>query len=242
MLQQCGDDVDPGLRFIGGSHCVLEIEEDIVGVALQRLAEHARLRAGHRELTPLQPRPSGLVAGVAHRRGAGSGFSWCRLRRLVARAPGEELALRQRRRGAPPILLRRRDSSPGVDLHADVTHRQLGSSDAPEEHQLVEITQMPDAEEPTGHSRQTGAKREIIAPVGDIDHFRAVHSGRNHDGGDRVGVPLGARAQSSKPHAFTARRVPSARRWWRANTFSSPSSSSMAMDSRSPYSMGSEGV
>ena len=53
---------------------------------------------------------------------------------------------------------------------------------------------------------------------------------------------FGARAQSPSPHAFTACRVPSASRWWRANTFSSPSSSSMAMDSRRPYSMGSDGV
>jgi hypothetical protein len=53
---------------------------------------------------------------------------------------------------------------------------------------------------------------------------------------------LGARAQSSSPHAFTAARVPSASRWCRAKTFSSPSSSRIARDSRRPYSIGSEGV
>jgi hypothetical protein len=52
----------------------------------------------------------------------------------------------------------------------------------------------------------------------------------------------GWRAQSSRPQAFTAWRVPSASRWCRAKTFSSPSSSSIAMDSRNPYSSGSGGV
>ena len=52
----------------------------------------------------------------------------------------------------------------------------------------------------------------------------------------------GSFAQSLSPHPLTAARVPSARRWCRAKTFSSPSSNSIASDSRRPYSNGSEGV
>ena len=43
-----------------------------------------------------------------------------------------------------------------------------------------------------------------------------------------------SRHSTSRPHAPTAARVAAACRWWRANTFSSPSSRSMAIASRRP--------
>src|SRR5256885_13996921 len=55
---------------------------------------------------------------------------------------------------------------------------------------------------------------------------------------------FGAFAHSLRPppHARTAARTPSASRWCRAKMLSSPSSDMMASDSRSPYSIGMEGV
>ena len=45
---------------------------------------------------------------------------------------------------------------------------------------------------------------------------------------------LGSFAHTLSPHALTAARTPSASRWCRAYTLSSPSSRSMSSDSRNP--------
>ena len=73
-------------------------------------------------------------------------------------------------------------------------------------------------------------------------HVVAVEALRHADRPHRIGVPLGAFAHSLSPQAATARRAASASRRWRANTLSSPSSSSMSTDARKPRSIVVAGV
>src|SRR5581483_6207269 len=68
--EQAGDHVAPGLLLVGGGDRVLEVEEHVVGVALQRLAEQRRLRAGHGELAALQPHGHRVGPREAHARTA----------------------------------------------------------------------------------------------------------------------------------------------------------------------------
>ena len=48
--------------------------------------------------------------------------------------------------------------------------------DGAEQHQLVQIAQMADAEQLAGHLRQPGAEREVVAAIGAIDHVGAVEA------------------------------------------------------------------
>src|SRR5437879_7614073 len=66
MLQQARDHVLAGLLLVGGRDGVLEVEEHVVRIALQRLAEQGGVRAGDRELAALQPGRGRVVAGEAH--------------------------------------------------------------------------------------------------------------------------------------------------------------------------------
>src|SRR5207247_9299823 len=66
VVEQSGDDVLPGLLFVGGGDGVLEVEEDVVRLAVERFQEQRRLRAGDRALAALEPWVRRLVAGEAH--------------------------------------------------------------------------------------------------------------------------------------------------------------------------------
>ena len=73
VLEQSRDDVFPGLLLVGRRDGVLEVEKDIVRFAVERLLEQRRLRAGNRELAPLESWMRRLVAGEAHARTAARG-------------------------------------------------------------------------------------------------------------------------------------------------------------------------
>lgn len=60
-----------------------------------------------------------------------------------------------------------------------------------EQHQLVEIAEMADAEHLAGDLVEAGAEREIVALIGDLDDLGGVEAFRHHDRGHSVGVPLG---------------------------------------------------
>ena len=45
---------------------------------------------------------------------------------------------------------------------------------ARQQHELVEVAEVADAEEPAGHPGEPGAQREVVAAVGDIDHLGTV--------------------------------------------------------------------
>src|SRR5438552_3385268 len=70
VLQQPGNDVLARLLLVRRRDGVLEVEEYDVRIARERLREQRRLRAGHRELTALQPGRGRLVARQAHARTA----------------------------------------------------------------------------------------------------------------------------------------------------------------------------
>src|SRR6266849_4238943 len=78
VLEQRRDDMLAGLLLVGGGDGIFQVEEDAIGCAVERLPEQGRLRAGHRQLTALQPGMRGLVAGETHAltavREAGPGF------------------------------------------------------------------------------------------------------------------------------------------------------------------------
>src|SRR5207244_13101186 len=68
--------------LVGRRDGVLEVEKDIIRFAVERLLEQRRLRAGNRELAPLESWMRRLVAGEAHARtaaregdAAGDGFA-----------------------------------------------------------------------------------------------------------------------------------------------------------------------
>src|SRR5207249_11275806 len=66
MMEQSRDHMLAGLLLVGGRDGVLEIEKDVVRLAVERLLEQDRLRAGDGELAALEPRVRRLVAGEAH--------------------------------------------------------------------------------------------------------------------------------------------------------------------------------
>ena len=109
-------------------------------------------------------------------------------------------------------FLRGGDAAARRDLDPDVAHRHLGAGDAAQEHALVEVAQVADPEEPARHAGEAGTEGEVVAPVGDVDHLGAVDPGRTRMALTVSEFHLGARAQSSRPQAFTAARVPSASR------------------------------
>src|SRR3989442_673974 len=67
------DEAFRGLLLVGRRDGVREVEKDIVRVAVERLLEQRRLRAGNRELAPLESWMRRLVAGEAHARTAARG-------------------------------------------------------------------------------------------------------------------------------------------------------------------------
>src|SRR5262249_18842943 len=102
---------------------------------------------------------------------------------------GDSLLLAHLRPAEP--CLRRSDARAKLDLDADVVHRHLGAKDRAEQHKLVQIAEMADAEQLAGHLRQTSAEREIIAAIGAIDDLRTIEAVPHHDRTHRVGTPLG---------------------------------------------------
>src|SRR5271155_5591391 len=73
-------------------------------------------------LTELRPDGSRRFAGFRRRR--------LRLRRVLA-----------------PVALRRRHAAPGLDLDSNIEHGHFRAGDAAQEHELVQIAQMADAEQ-----------------------------------------------------------------------------------------------
>ena len=178
---------------------VLEIEEDVVGLALERLAETSPAAS------PAPPARCAAAADAPARSAcdssarAGGPSPWRRRPGCAACASGA-LRVSERRGGAAPVLLRRRDAAARGHLDADIAHRHLGAGDAAEQHQLVQVAQVADAEELAGHPGQTGAERQVVAAVGHVDHFGAVDAGRHQDGAHRIRVPFGRpRAELEAP-------------------------------------------
>ena len=137
--------------------------------------EHAGLRARHGELAPLQPLARGLDARVAHRPAPAVAFSfgaaaagWASGARGGRSRLSSGLAVLRQYSSAAPTPL------PGLILMPDVEHRHLRAGDAAEQHALVQIAEVADAEELARHPRQAGAQRQVVAPVGDVDHLRRV--------------------------------------------------------------------
>src|SRR5262249_8272567 len=76
MLQQRSDDVLPRLLLVTRSDRVLQVEKDVIGPTIERLAEHPGLRAGDGEFAALKPLARGLVAGMTHRPAPAVAFSF----------------------------------------------------------------------------------------------------------------------------------------------------------------------
>src|SRR5262249_21236422 len=87
----------------------------------------------------------------------GAPTSKTRLAERVRNAPrpalrlfgGDSLLLAHLRAAEP--CLRRSDARAELDLDADIVHRHLGAGDRAEQHELVEIAAMADAEQLAGH-------------------------------------------------------------------------------------------
>ncbi len=104
------------------------------------------------------------------------------------------------RRMAAPIALRRADAAARFDLDADIEHGHLRAGDRAEQHELVQIAQMADAEQLAGDFGEAGAEREIVALEGARDDLGAIDAFGHHDRGHGVGVPLrSGRAQLQLP-------------------------------------------
>mgnify|MGYP003694282069 CR=1 FL=1 len=93
--------------LVGGRDGVLEIEEDVVRLALERLGEHGRIGPGHRQLAALQAGPGRLVTRVAH---APTRARVARVSAGLARVgTGGRLLGGEGRGRAAPVLLGRSD-------------------------------------------------------------------------------------------------------------------------------------
>src|SRR5580704_7823645 len=73
-----------------------------------------------------------------------------------------------------PVALRGRDAAARFDLHAQIEPGPLGTGYGPEQHELVEIAEVPDAEQLASHLGKTGAESEVIALECPGDDVRAI--------------------------------------------------------------------
>ena len=93
----------------------------------------------------------------------------------------------------------RRHAGAGGDLDAVVEERHLGAGDRAEQRELVQVTDMADAEHLARDLGQAGAEGEVVAHEGVLDDLGGVEALRHQDGGDGVRVParvLGAGLQT----------------------------------------------
>ena len=189
------DRVDARLRLVGGRDRVLEIEEDVVGRPVRGLLEHLGARARHGELAALEAHARRLVPGVAHR-AATAGAPRFSVLFAAGGAADASAPLRQNSSAAATPL-------PGVTSMPTSRIAILGSGERAEQHQLVHVAEVADAEELPGHLSEPRAEREVVLLERGRDDGCAVESRRHHHRGDGVRVPLRilrARRESPRLH------------------------------------------
>ena len=104
------------------------------------------------------------------------------------------------RHGLRPALLGRTNAAARDDAASRVAKRHLNAGQRAEQHQLVEIAHVADAEQLPRHLGEARAERQVVPLVGDVDDVLALDVRRHHDRADRVGVPLRRlRAQVQAP-------------------------------------------
>src|SRR4051812_7828810 len=87
------------------------------------------------------------------------------------------------------VVDRGADAAAGLDRHAHVAQRQLDAAERAQDHQLVEIAEMTDAEHLAVEARQTHAEREAIAAIGMADEVVGIEALGELDRADRVRLP-----------------------------------------------------
>src|SRR6185312_5803167 len=81
-----------------------------------------------------------------------------------------ELVLRRR---AADVLLGGGDAGARLHRNADVAHRHLATGQCLQDHDLIDVAEMADAEDAAGDLGEAGAERHPIAVIGDFDHVLA---------------------------------------------------------------------
>src|SRR5208337_1695903 len=89
-------------------------------------------------------------------------------------------------RMAAPVALRGRDAAARLDLDADVEHRQFGACDRPQEHELVEVPQVTDAEQLACDLREARAEREVVALESVRNDLSPIGAFWHHDRGHGI--------------------------------------------------------
>src|SRR5471032_2772481 len=101
----------------------------------------------------------------------------------VARLPGDGEACLARERLDCGVDARR-------ERNADGLHREFGRGEAAQQHRLVEVAEMADAEDLAGERAEAAAEREVEAVEGGLAHGVGGMALRHQDGGHRVGEAI----------------------------------------------------
>src|ERR1035437_11121657 len=72
-----------------------------------------------------------------------------------------------------------------------IVQRHLDARERAEHHELVDVADMPDAEDFPDETARTAAERQVVAAERDVDDLLRVEAIGHHDGRDRVRVDLG---------------------------------------------------
>src|SRR5690349_10443898 len=78
------------------------------------------------------------------------------------------------------------DAAAGLDRHANIAQRQLDAAERAQHHELVEIAQMPDAENLAVEAGEAHAERQAVTAIGMADEIVGVEAFGDLDGTHRV--------------------------------------------------------
>src|SRR3954464_11211234 len=81
------------------------------------------------------------------------------------------------------------DAAAGLDRHAHIAQRQLDAAERAQDHELIQIAEMSDAEHLAVEARQTHAEREAVAAIGVADEVVGVEALGKLDRADGIGLP-----------------------------------------------------
>jgi hypothetical protein len=104
------------------------------------------------------------------------------------------------------VLGRRGDARARRDLNPDVAQSHFSAGEGAQQHQLVQVAQMADAEQLPRQASEPSAQRQVVAAERHVDHVRGILAFGHHDGAHRVRVPLGrfgAQLQAPGAHRRT---------------------------------------